>query len=157
MAGHVVRSWYWWLTPFLVLMALGHFFTLSINFTQSLPNHVFVVLKYDRAISRGDYVAFLHPGGGPYPPGAPFVKIAAGVPGDTVQSLDRMYYVNGRPVGQAKQYSKTGMPLRPGPTGVLPDGFFYVYTPNPDSFDSRYDGTGWIHERRFVGRAIPLF
>jgi conjugal transfer pilin signal peptidase TrbI len=59
--------------------------------------------------------------------------------------------------GQAKTIGLDGQALQPGPTGVLPAGRFYVYAPHPDSLDSRYALTGWIHQRQIIGRAHALF
>jgi conjugal transfer pilin signal peptidase TrbI len=152
-----VRGAKYWVPPLAALLVLSHFFALSFNFTDSLPDRAFVVIKNDKEPQRGHYVQFLHPGGGPFPAGAPFVKIVLGVPGDVVTSSAGRFYVNGEFVGEAKKYSKSGMPLKPGPVGVIPAGFYFVQTPHPDSFDSRYDGTGWVHGSRIVGRAVPLF
>lgn len=151
------RAWRYWAPPVVIVLILAQFFSLSINVTESLPQRAFLILKFDSAVQRGDYVAFLHPGGGPYPHDAPFVKIAVGVAGDVVTNVDGIFYVNGASVGKAKPYSRSGMPLMPGPTGVIPAGFYYVQTPHPDSFDSRYAATGWIHQTRIIGRAIALF
>jgi conjugal transfer pilin signal peptidase TrbI len=102
-------------------------------------------------------VAFRWPGGGPYPAGVTFVKIIAGMAGDAVTRADREFFVNGMPVGQAKTTSRMGLPLEPGPTGILPAGRYYVQAPHPDSLDSRYRLTGWISDAQIIGRAYALF
>jgi conjugal transfer pilin signal peptidase TrbI len=70
---------------------------------------------------------------------------------------DRVFHVNGTPVGVAKALSRQGKPLEPGPTGILPAGRYYVRAPHPDSLDSRYRLTGWISESQIIGRAYALF
>jgi conjugal transfer pilin signal peptidase TrbI len=156
--AHAAAQWWIWWLPILALgIAASFFVSVSINVTESLPDHVYLVLKQSRALKRGDYVAFRHPGWGPYPPDAPFVKVVRGVPGDVVDSRDRDFYVNGTFVGRAKEKSRSGFPLAAGPTGVIPPGHYFVFTPHPDSFDSRYEATGLISERRITGRAIALF
>ena len=97
------------------------------------------------------------PGGGPYPAGVTFVKIVTGMTGDSVTRMDRDYYVNGIAVGTVKTVSRKGLPLEPGPVGILPPGRYYVHAPHPDSLDSRYALTGWVAEDQIIGRAYALF
>jgi conjugal transfer pilin signal peptidase TrbI len=44
-----------------------------------------------------------------------------------------------------------------GPTGVIPPGHYFVWTPHRDSLDSRYALTGWIKDAQLQGKSIPLF
>ena len=69
-------------------------YAFGINASESLPHTLYLIHK-GAAIHRGDYVAFRWHGGGPYPAGVTFIKIAAGVPGDRVTRIDRAYFVNG--------------------------------------------------------------
>jgi len=131
-------------------------FRLGLNVSPSLPHTLFLIHKGTLA-GRGDLVAFRWPGGGPYPSGVTFVKIVAGMAGDTVTRLDREFFVNGIAMGTAKTASRSGVPLEPGPTGVLPPGRYYVRAPHPDSLDSRYRLTGWVGQHQIVGRAYALF
>ena len=39
----------------------------------------------------------------------------------------------------------------------LPEDRFFVWTPHPDSLDSRYEVTGWIARDQVLGRARVLF
>lgn len=131
-------------------------FTLGLNASPSLPHRVFLIHKGESP-QRGQYVAFRWHGGGPYPAGVTFVKVIAGMAGDAITREDREYFVNGTFVGKAKAMSRQGLPLEPGPTGVLPAGRYYVQAPHPDSLDSRYQLTGWISETQIIGRAYALF
>lgn len=131
-------------------------FCFGLNASPSLPDRLFLIHK-GTLPQRGEYVAFRWPGGGPYPAGVTFVKIVAGMAGDTVTRIDRDYYVNGVPVGTAKTVSRKGLPLEAGTVGVLPAGRYYVRAPHPDSLDSRYALTGWISEDQIIGRAYALF
>jgi len=131
-------------------------FALGLNATSSLPHRFFLIHKGELP-SRGQYVAFRWPGGGPYPAGVTFVKIISGVGGDTVTRAERAFYVNGIHVGHAKTVSRLGVPLEVGATGLLPVGRYYVRAPHPDSLDSRYRLTGWISEAQIIGRAYALF
>ena len=131
-----------------------------VNASTSLPNWAFL-LDRTRMPQRGDTIMFTPPpsdlltahfGSAP----KPFGKIVYGVPGDRVTRIGRDYSVNGRVVAHAKFVSKRGEPLALGPVGVLPRGCYFVGTPNPDSFDSRYAAIGWICRDRIlgVGKAI---
>lgn len=142
----------------LILAALvfQSFFGLGFNASPSLPHRVFLIHKGE-VPQRGQLVAFRWAGGGPHPAGVTFVKIVAGVPGDTVTKVGRDFFVNGIHVGTAKMASLTGMALEAGPTGVIPPGHFYVHTLHADSLDSRYRLTGWIPETQVIGRAYVLF
>ncbi|WP_303783166.1 S26 family signal peptidase [Azovibrio restrictus] len=55
------------------------------------------------------------------------------------------------------QSSKDGMPLAPGPVGVIQEGHYYMAAPNPDSLDSRYALVGWVVDSQIVGRGIKIF
>ena len=131
-------------------------FAFGINASESLPDTLYFIHK-GAPIQRVDYVAFRWHGGGPYPAGVTFIKIAAGVPGDRVTTVDRAYFVNGRFVGSAKTHGRDGKPLAPMDDGILGADEYYVSAPHPDSLDSRYRLTGWIRKNEFIGRAYAIF
>lgn len=133
---------------------------LLINASESLPNWAFFIDR-TKLPTRGDLV-FFDP-----PPsrlltrhfGAdlhPFGKRVYGIGGDQVTTRGRDFLVNGRVVARAKVRSRLGELLAMGPTGTIPNGCYFVATPHPDSFDSRYAAIGWICRPRIlgVGRAI---
>ena len=149
----------WGIVYLLLIVAAALFqahYAFGLNVSPSLPQRFFLIHKGELPL-RGQYVAFRWPGGGPYPAGVTFVKIIAGMAGDTVTRVDREFFVNGMPVGQAKTTSRQGLPLEPGPTGILPADRYYVRAPHPDSLDSRYRLTGWISDAQIIGRAYALF
>jgi conjugal transfer pilin signal peptidase TrbI len=164
--GRMMGAWlrrFWWT---LALFALGlfvfqHYFLITINASQSLPQKVFLVLKQEKAVRAGDYVAFVWKGELPYPRGIGFVKQVAGVQGDEVTEVNREFFVNGQSVGRAKERADLGVvrnkDLKLGPTGVIPAHRFYVRASHLDSLDSRYAMVGWVKEETVIGRAIPLF
>lgn len=131
-------------------------FSFGINASASLPHALFIIHK-GAAIHRGDYVAFRWHGGGPYPAGVTFIKIAAGVPGDRVTRVDRAFFVNGSYVGSAKTHGRDGKALAATHDGILGADEYYVSAPHPDSLDSRYSLTGWIPRNDFIGRAYAIF
>lgn len=133
---------------------------LLVNATTSLPNWAFLIDR-QRQPARGDFIFFEPPPGpllarhfGAEP--QPFGKIAYGVGGDRVAREGRLFAVNGRPVALAKMATRFGEPLALGPTGIIPQGCFFVGTAHRDSFDSRYAAVGWICRPRIlgVGKAI---
>ena len=140
----------------MLALMFQHCFGFGLNVTESLPDRLYLIHKGE-PIKRGDYVAFRWNGGGPYPAGVTFIKIAAGVPGDHVTRNDRSYYVNGTYVGTAKTHGRNGQALELMQTGVLGANEYYVQAPHPDSLDSRYRLTGWIPKDRIIGRAYALF
>ena len=155
--AHLKRWWWAWALAVAGLMVFGHYCTLAINgWTSSLPQKAFIVLKQDKAIERDGYVSFTWAGGGPYPKGLGFVKIVKGIPGDVVTVQGRDFYVNGLKVATAKEHSLKGQPLELGPTGIIPPGHYFVWTPHKDSLDSRYRLTGWVKQEQITGRAVPL-
>jgi conjugal transfer pilin signal peptidase TrbI len=156
LARHLRKWWLFWIVPISLYVAAASLLKIGINATESLPQRVFLVKKYDRdKFQRGDLVSFVWHGG-IYPKGLDFVKIVAGVPGDTVTIDGRKIYINGALVAVAKERSKKGLPLEVGPSGVIPPGRLFVLTNHPDSLDSRYAITGWINTQAVIGKAIPL-
>jgi conjugal transfer pilin signal peptidase TrbI len=149
-----------WGAPYLLmavsLLWFDTHYAIGLNASESLPRQVFLIERGERP-GRGDYVAFRWEGGAHYPAGTTFIKVIAGVPGDTVTQMDGGYFVNCFPVGHAKSVSRQGTALTPGPTGILPEGRYYVRAPHPDSLDSRYALTGWVGEPQILGRAHALF
>ena len=153
---HFRRHYRGYTGAFALALLFPHCFAFGLNATESLPHRLYLIHK-GAPVHRGDYVAFRWQGGGPYPAGVTFVKLAAGIPGDVVSRVDRAYYVNGTYVGTAKTHGRNGQPLALMGTGVLGEDEYYVQAPHPDSLDSRYRLTGWIPKDRIVGRAYALF
>ncbi len=131
-----------------------------INTTQSLPHWAFFIDK-GRVPERGDFVVFnppktalitAHFGKRP----APFAKRALGVPGDLVTRTGDAVQVNGKTVAMLKSATRRGETLVPGPTGRIPDRCYYLGTPHPDGFDSRYAEIGFVCADRIVGAGDAL-
>lgn len=161
------RFWRWvWgilaglIAAWIAVTGLSGYYGIWLNETKSLPGHAYLIEKgagVRGTLRRGELLAFR---GGPnkrYPTGYPWVKIVGGVGGDRVTAAGGWYYVNGQRIGHAKARTRFGEPLAPGPTGVIPPGHYFIYTPHPDSYDSRYADIGWIRPEQEVGRALPLF
>ncbi len=141
----------------LISMACSPWIRLGINGTESLPGLFYLVLKNEVPETRGDLIAFYPPENRFYPEEMFFIKKAIGFPGDAVTRNGVDFYINNDYVGTAKTHSHSGSLLQPGPTGVIPEGKYFVWTPHPDSYDSRYEDIGWISKDRIIGRAVRLF
>ena len=157
MQGHYRRNWMSWITALMVLVTFQSAFKVGVNISDSLPQRAFLVTKFDRQLHRGDYVSFRWHGAGPYAQGMEFLKIVKGVPGDTVVFNGRDVFVNGEYLATAKEFSKQMQALDLGPSGVIPDGKFFVLGQHKDSLDSLYALTGWIDQGAVLGRAYPIF
>lgn len=131
------------------------FYRLSFNTSESLPGYLYFV-HVGEMPAKGDYVAVRPPQNRFFPGWLGFLKRVRGVAGDVVEERGRRFFVNGEELAYAKPQSLKGVPLQVGPVGVLPPGYYWVWTPHPDSFDSRYADVGWINQSRVIGRAIRL-
>ena len=69
MIPHLRRNWLFWGGLVGAILLFNAFCTLAITVTESLPYRVFVVIKGDLNIKRGDYIAWRWAGGGPTRPG----------------------------------------------------------------------------------------
>lgn len=131
-----------------------------INASESLPNWAFFVEK-GKAASRGEYVFFVPPDNELVrrhfgPASGPFGKRVIGMPGDVVSHEESWVLVNGVRVAHMKSRARTGEALTPGPVGRVPDGCFYVGTPHPDGFDSRYAEIGFACRKQLLGTGTPI-
>ena len=131
-----------------------------INSTESLPNWAFLIEK-NKTPARGDYAFFklprtplteAHFGANP----KPFGKRVMGMPGDLVTRNGEVVSVNGRAVARMKPLTKRGEILVPGPIGRVPEGCYFMVTPHPDGFDSRYADIGFICSNAMIGTGVPV-
>ena len=135
---------------------------LVFNWSSSLP-YVVAYADFDAgSYKRGDLIlySFHGPAGqGDFPElkDQPFFKRVVGTPGDTITVLDRDVYVNGVFVGRAKPYSHDRRPLAPIAPGLIPDGYLFAQGTSPDSFDSRYLGSGLVRLDRVKAKVHPIF
>lgn len=153
-----------WLWLCIAIVAIGGFRSahqwsqdhfILVNQTQSLPNWIFIVDKGVRP-SRGDLVAFV-PGPNPYyPADLPFVKIVRGLEGDQVSIEGVEIAVNGESLGAIKSLTGANPNVTAIDPGTIPAGKYFVWSPSPDSFDSRYKEIGYVETDRIIGRARPL-
>lgn len=143
----------WFMVAYLTFC---RFYLVALNLTESLPGTIFLIEKGVMP-QRGELVAFRWEANWPYPRGCIFVKKLVGLPGSVVSAQGREFFVDGAPVGRAKEYARTGEPLDIGPRGKIPDGHYYVAGSHLDSLDSRYQLTGWVGQDQIVGKAHRVF
>ena len=137
-------------------LAFGRAYLIAFNLTESLPGTLFLIER-DTLPDRGELVAFRWQANWPYPKGSFFVKRLIGVPGSVVSAIDRDFFVDGHPVGRAKERARTGEALEIGSVGTIPEAQYYVAGEHPDSLDSRYQLPGWVARQQIVGTAYRIF
>jgi len=144
----------------LVLMSYWAFslrYQFAINVSVSLPGKLYLIEKGELP-SRGDYVAFIYQNDFIYFKGVHLLKRVAGVAGDTVQTTDHKYFVNGKFVGKARPFTSQGFPIQElGFNGVIPAGHYYAQADHLKSFDSRYAAIGLVPSSCVIGKAFKLF
>ena len=138
-----------------VIWAISPWYAITFNSNHSIEGYLFLLEK-NKIPKKGELVAFWPPDN-PYYQHTWFVKYVYGVGGDYVEVENRNFYINRRLVGKAKEKTLKGDPLELGPTGKIPEHYFFVATPHMDSYDSRYKDIGWIPEDRIIGRTVRLF
>lgn len=151
-----------WLAYILIPILFAMFqanYRIGINETPSLPQTFFLIHKR-AGVEKGDYVSFRVPQTQEpvkFNHKMILTKIVVGIEGDVVDVHDRMVYVNGQPVGYAKEFSLKREPLKPIEPITVPRDHYYVLGLHKDSLDSRYTLVGLVPKDRVIGRAYPLF
>lgn len=122
---------------------------LALNYSKSLPHWAFLIDR-TRQPHVGDMVFFAPPANRFYGD-RPFVKRIAAGPGDRVRIIDQQLFINGESLCILLGTAKDGSPLHPGPTGIIPDGQYFIHSNHERSYDSRYRDIGWISAERIIG------
>lgn len=127
-----------------LLWVIAHY-RVAGNETASLPDRFFIVEQGVHSVRRDELLAF-HVGAGVrhYPSGMVWVKIVVGLPGDSIEWRGDVVTVAGKVMGKAKAVNRFGETLARTPAGIIPVGHYFVATPHPDSYDSRYQDIGLI-------------
>lgn len=131
-----------------------------INASESLPHWAFFVTE-GKAPVRGQYVFFFPPRNELVlrhfgPDQGPFGKQIIGLPGSIVEHRGDAVYVDEVLHARMKPRTRTGEALHPGPTGIIPEGCYYVGTPHRDGFDSRYAEIGYACTDSILGTGVPV-
>lgn len=116
--------------------------------SNSLPKTLFFAMPITSpsALEKGQIVCFDHPD-----LNMSVGKIIAGKPGDKISIQDQILYLNDVEIGSIQTVSKSGKTYHPISEQTILEGNYFVYTPHPESFDSRYQEFGlvksdWIKE-----------
>ena len=151
----------WMMATLLLVMAyawtIAPRYRFYINATPSMPGRLYLVELRERPPRRGELVAFQPPPTPAYPPDAVFLKYVVGLPGDRVETSGRQWHLNQRLLGRIKRHALSGRRLEPGPQGHIPVGRYAMWSPEEDSYDSRYQEIGWIDRNRIIGFARRVF
>ena len=130
---------------------------------KCLPYTAYVLDIGDRAIARGDYVAFVSGQMEPYiENGRLVVKMLAGLPLDVAVVDEGGVTIGGRDWGALHYLAPGGELAEEGRTiedyrrtEIIPEGHYWVMGTLGSSYDSRYWGA--IEEDQIVGKAYPIF
>lgn len=157
MHAHLVRYGFAYIALLFGYWAFAMKYELDINVSNSLSGVLYLVEK--RALpERNDYAAFLYPSDFIYQKNSRFLKRVAGVAGDTVESRNHQFFVNGKLVGEAMPVTSKGLPIEEsGFKGVIPAGHYYMQGDHPKSLDSRYKVVGLVSGQMIIGRGFRLF
>jgi conjugal transfer pilin signal peptidase TrbI len=158
------KRWVFWplATALTLYLSVSFFYSLGVNLTSSLPQKYYLIEKqFDRdQLQSGDIIQFKYKDNFGFKFNSNFLKVIAGKEGDVVRHIGRDVYVNDKHIGFAKLFAgreQEGDALEIGPEGAIPKDHFFVYTANPDSFDSRYKYVGLVRKDFITGRAIAGF
>lgn len=111
-------------------------------------------LTPQRAIRRGDVVVFKFP----EDPHRDFIKRCVGLPGDRVEVLDKVLYINSKPVDESafvQHARRNGYRPRFGPYRVPAAHYFCMGDNRDNSNDSRFWGP--VPDSYVKGRAFMIY
>ena len=160
-----------WVSLLIFAMLVGGLWLLAARLvfqvTGSLPKGLYLISEA-AAIEKGDLVLLDVPQRvramarrrGWIPAGLHYwlMKPVAAAAGDRVKVSAFGVFINGEYFGSVQQFDAQGLPL-PAATGVfdLGAGEFFLASPDPRSFDSRYFGPVRRGQIRAVARPLAVF
>jgi signal peptidase I len=108
---------------------------------------------------RNDVVVFIYP----VDPSKDFIKRVIGLPGDTVQVIDKKVFINNKPMEDLHGVHSDQMTI-PGseqprdntqPTVVPPHSYFVMGDNRDESYDSRF--WGFVAQKDIIGEAFIIY
>lgn len=135
-----------------ILLAVLTGYGIRLNKSNSLPQSIFISAPIQLPLVKGQIVSFEHPH-----LQATLGKILIGFPGDVIAIRDQKVFVNELEIGIYKTVSSSGKLYNPISYTTIPTGYFFVYTPHIESFDSRYSEFGLVNESWIKEVLWPLF
>lgn len=132
---------------------------IAISDTDSVSDHILVVDKLDKNVTKGDIVGFYYRGKPMhgYKNGSKFIKYIVCDEGDLLTVKNRKYYCNGEFIAEAIKINSFGEPVTDifEYNGTIPEGKFFAWTPFYYSYDSRY--WGFVDKRDLIGKGFGIF
>ena len=146
---------------------------IGFNQSHSLSGRVFLIVKGTLPKEKFNKVVFksfeemedIRKNGSKYPTAYKSkVKDVVGFSGDIISVKKangiKHIYINEQDYGVIKEFSLKGEKLYPivevNNSLVIPQGYYFVWTPHKDSYDSRYKSIGLIHKSQIIGRAYEI-
>jgi conjugative transfer signal peptidase TraF len=139
----------------------------AIQVTGSLARGIYIESEINGRLKPGDIVSVsfssesIAERPNVYPPPTDlrwrsFIKVIAGVPGDRIDITEDKLFINGVYAGPIHSQDSKGRPLSRAMTGRyhLQKDWYFVTTPHPRSYDSRYYGPVHISQLKI---ATPLW
>lgn len=152
------KSLAWYGAISIAVMVITHLCHFGYNLSPSLPGKVYFTNKQDKDYIRNGEIITFKFFGEYYPHGTLLLKKVVGLPGDVVTEVDRVFYINGTPVGKAKEVDLNGNPLKMNSfRGAIPAGKFWFATDHVDGYDSRYEMAGFGDFQDVVGRSYKIW
>ncbi len=116
---------------------------LAFNHTLSLPYKAFLCVKGLKP-QKGDLVS-IQGHETTFFKNTNFTKRLTGLPGDQIKPLP------------LKKLTKDKQPLHPTNSKIVPEGYVFVTTDHPYSFDSRYQEFGLVKQEHICGKCVGLW
>ena len=85
------------------------------------------------------------------------IKKIIGVAGDQIWFDDDQIFVNDLKIGNCKNIATDGRILHPIKAQIIPNGYVFLASFHPQSFDSRYQELGLVAIDKLTGRVFGLF
>ena len=148
--GVIASSW--------IMLGSSHLF-IGINDSTSLPGRVFVFSRSKyllRHLKKEDLILFKAPATSFYP-GKKIVKIIKGVAGENVAINHNRIFIENTDLGALKKYSSHWQQLVPLAERKIAQNYYFGWAPHKDSYDSRYQSLGLIHQAQIMGRVLFWF
>ena len=148
--GVIASSW--------MALVSSHLF-IGLNDSSSLPGRVFVLSRSKYLLSnlkKEDLILFKAPATSFYP-GKKIVKIIKGVAGENVAINHNRIFIENTDLGALKKYSSYGQQLVPLAERKIAPNYYFGWAPHEDSYDSRYQSLGLIHQDQIMGRVLFWF
>lgn len=157
----VIREIVSWIIVLVIALVLGLFLRRFVMFTASIPSPSMenTILVGDRVVvsrlsylfsepERGDVIVFAYPDN----ESVDYIKRVIGLPGDEVEGIDGIVYVNGEPLEEA--YVKEELDDDFGPYKVPEDSYFMMGDNRNNSEDSRLWTNTYLSQDKIKGKAI---